>query len=345
MKRNLPMAALLLLMTLGANSQITINTSDFPSIGYLYIHALDNTTTINPGNAGTNQTWDFSNLIASTYDSVYYLSSQGLPGAANYPQANMAEDHNPNSSSYNYNYCETTNLGWKWYADETYMPIFGTFTMGLHVKYEPAPLQLKCPFTFGSSSSESFKATFTIASRNAGVLVDSSMTISHETVTMNGDASGTMILPDGSFPVLRVKEQITSVDSNFTWNGSSWTFNDTSMVNWYSYRWYTNNYGEIGYWSEDNKKAPSFNFFKSSVLVGIKDKNHVDFTISPNPVTDMINISTSGQLKQCQIIDMNGNRVKNSSESKISVSDLAKGIYVIRINTTRGTGVGKFTKE
>jgi hypothetical protein len=49
---------------------------------------------------------------------------------------------------------------------------------------------------------------------------DTGKTVSHVTLDCNLDGSGTMILPAGSFQVLRVKEIFHTIDSSFTWNGN-----------------------------------------------------------------------------------------------------------------------------
>lgn len=63
-------------------------------------------------------------------------------------------------------------------------------------------------------------------------------------------------------------------------------------------------------------------------------KNEIDgLLLYPNPVEDILNIdSATGLEKQVQIFDMTGKRVFNSSTfSQINVSNLKKGIYVIKI--------------
>lgn len=62
-----------------------------------------------------------------------------------------------------------------------------------------------------------------------------------------------------------------------------------------------------------------------------------NFTISPNPCTYEINISTfNGQNSNCEILDLNGRiifRIQlSNSITSISVDELMKGMYIIVVN-------------
>lgn len=57
-----------------------------------------------------------------------------------------------------------------------------------------------------------------------------------------------------------------------------------------------------------------------------------DVVICPNPVSDMINISTSvGDIKKLELYSLNGNLVKQSSLSQLKVSDIPSGTYILKV--------------
>jgi hypothetical protein len=74
-----------------------------------------------------------------------------------------------------------------------------------------------------------------------------------------------------------------------------------------------------------------------------------NFTVSPNPATDVLNISNVNNLEitNATITDVNGRIVKqiNTSFQSINVSELSSGIYFLKLATTEGEGVTKFVKN
>jgi hypothetical protein len=74
-----------------------------------------------------------------------------------------------------------------------------------------------------------------------------------------------------------------------------------------------------------------------------------NFSVYPNPVNDVINISSSNnsEITKVSIIDINGRVVKeiNSNVTSVSVGNLTAGIYFLKINTLDGVGTSKFVKN
>jgi hypothetical protein len=74
-----------------------------------------------------------------------------------------------------------------------------------------------------------------------------------------------------------------------------------------------------------------------------------NFTVYPNPATDIINISNLNGLEitKSTITDINGRIVKeiNSSISAINISDLTSGLYFLNVTTTTSNGTVKIVKK
>jgi hypothetical protein len=74
-----------------------------------------------------------------------------------------------------------------------------------------------------------------------------------------------------------------------------------------------------------------------------------NFTVYPNPATDIINISNVNGLEvtKATITDVNGRIVKeiNSSISAINISDLTSGLYFLNVTTTTSNGTVKIVKK
>ena len=76
------------------------------------------------------------------------------------------------------------------------------------------------------------------------------------------------------------------------------------------------------------------------------------FTVSPNPVTDVLRINNTSNINftAVQVTDINGRVVKslnvnNITSSQINVSDLNAGIYFLNITSDAGKAVKKFIKN
>ena len=74
-----------------------------------------------------------------------------------------------------------------------------------------------------------------------------------------------------------------------------------------------------------------------------------NFTIYPNPATDIVNISKNSaiEITAINISDINGRIVKQvaTNVEAISVSDLSPGVYFVKINTASDTATTKLVKN
>lgn len=350
MKRTLlALAALCVMITHHTTAQITITTSDLPTIGLQVIRAVDNTTQINPGNAGTNQVWDFSNLLSSSYDTILYLPPQGQPNHQNYPEAEVAIRHyNGNIQPYyDYEYARYDAQGMRYVGDEDLLTIFGDFTMAIHISCTPNPLGLRLPFNYGDNYTQNTTYVWHLASHNAGVLMDSIKQISHMEVTTTGDASGIVTTPYGSYQALRVKDDFVSQDSIFNWTPDGWVF-DRAEVNSYSiFTWYTNDYYEVGKYTIDEEKGNSMSFFKSETIVGLQNIPVMQtLQVYPNPAENMITIPQGQAGEKIELFDMAGQlKLTGNNPVKLDVSSLPDGMYLIRLATKEGYLNGRFIKQ
>ena len=73
-----------------------------------------------------------------------------------------------------------------------------------------------------------------------------------------------------------------------------------------------------------------------------------NFSIYPNPVNNVLNISVKNEISinNLSITDLNGRVVtSSSSSSSIDVSNLSSGVYFVSIETNEGRGTAKFVKN
>ena len=81
---------------------------------------------------------------------------------------------------------------------------------------------------------------------------------------------------------------------------------------------------------------------------GVSDIGNEPFSIFPNPVEDCIylQLEDSDLSFSCELYDMQGKRLmKRENASSINVSFLPAGIYVLQINTAKGSQFQKIVKK
>jgi len=88
----------------------------------------------------------------------------------------------------------------------------------------------------------------------------------------------------------------------------------------------------------------SFNFETlSTETVQLEDSS---IQVYPNPASDYLNIATKHTIKQVEVFDVLGKKVKqNISSNKINVSQLLVGIYIVKVFTDKGQITKKIVIE
>jgi len=86
-----------------------------------------------------------------------------------------------------------------------------------------------------------------------------------------------------------------------------------------------------------------------STLVGLSETTDVNASVSPNPTTGTITIETNISQGTVSIVDMTGRHITTAEvadgHATIDLSDCAKGIYMARINSDKGSTTVKLVKE
>jgi hypothetical protein len=155
------------------------------------------------------------------------------------------------------------------------------------------------------------------------------------------DGYGTITTPYGIFNALRVKHEIVETDSIFMelpFIGGTWIPLDLPLTR--EYEWWTN-----------GEKEPILKFVTQEILgneavtaieyrdiyrgldAGINE-NGMEISVYPNPVTDIINISTNFQVDVVRIYSFEGKEVKQfngyaQSQLSIDLNSLVPGTYIL----------------
>lgn len=90
----------------------------------------------------------------------------------------------------------------------------------------------------------------------------------------------------------------------------------------------------------------SFYYGSEDISISIKESFKSDLIVYPNPVKDILNIKCDAQVLTYEIIDTFGKTILSGSNTKtISTSQLATGIYIIKVQTSNQTQLRKFIKQ
>lgn len=78
---------------------------------------------------------------------------------------------------------------------------------------------------------------------------------------------------------------------------------------------------------------------------GINEVNDINVALYPNPVTSKLNISAEG-VQEVSIIDVNGRTVMTQQNANaIDMSEMANGVYFVRVITNEGISTQKIVKK
>ncbi len=330
----------------GAVAQIVVQRSDLPVIGHQTVNGYDETTIFEIGNAGPNQTWDFSNAVATSHDTSVYILPQQAPNWQLYPGANMAAySTSAEGGAYGFYEDNGNDIGIRGF--DIQMSVMPGFDYVMHMFYQQ-PQWMFLPYHYGDNHSYSITEIGYAGTYISGTLSDSTKSVSHVNGTLTVDAWGTMITPIGSYPVLRLKETQNFVDSLYTWVDNSWVFQSTSPGANESYSWMSNQHGFIGELYVTDARASGFSFFVSQTVVNTNNislPEHL-ITVSPNPATDFIIINAPGKIEKVAVYNMDGQlQITSTNQKSINVTNLKAGIYIARILSVNETAVVKFVKN
>jgi len=75
------------------------------------------------------------------------------------------------------------------------------------------------------------------------------------------------------------------------------------------------------------------------------NENRIEAKIYPNPASNAVTIECEG-LKQVKVFDANGNllKISESKDATLQIDDLASGVYLVRIETEKGTVARRIVK-
>lgn len=263
-------------------------------------------TVVPEGNAGANQTWDFSTLVSASTVAASATSAAGglIPTA-----------------SLKYSYVGGTETYYK--TSNTELTTLGISANAVFMNYADPEKFLSFPFQMNDTYSDTWNTTFF-----------SGMNFYRSgTTTVTADGYGTIILPGGTYTnVLRVKtvqvytDSIIGVAMYANYTNEMYSFykpgNHQPLVNIFN----------LDYDISGNTFLVSGAYYLSTVVSAIKDINEnkiADLEIFPNPASRKLNVS------------FKENKYENLSFALMDLTGKLVPINVIQSNNTYSIESGK----
>ncbi len=292
------------------------------------MHYVKNAATLNPGNAGLNQTWDFSNALFAqdTIKHTLFMEADNTPYTFDYPNANIAEkitlSHDTSYVSYNY------------YNDSSGFRFDLGANFGILVSSFSNPQKLfQFPMNFNSTVTDDYCFTtdaFSITNYYCG------------NSNVSFDGTGTLILPFNTYSgVVRIKniEKIVNLANT----------SDTTVIE--NYYWFVPGIHKPFFTYQNYSDASGYislsaTIIDSSVFAGMAEsKNFLSIKLYPNPANDLITIKSEKIFTRIEIFNMLGVSViyKNEKANQLnfSVENISVENYFMKITDEKNNSVFK----
>jgi hypothetical protein len=349
-------AIALTFMSMNMLAQITVSDADLMNIGDVVYTAIDSlpSNSIAIGNAGANQTWDFSALQVLEYDTFEVIDPAGTPFGSIYPSANLCVDDNGQYIYFDKNAQGLNLVGFDNFpSSQLILPL--PLTYGLNIIVGPTIIMDSS--TVNYFLPDSFAILIT---QGQAQTIDSIKIVFESSAEFNVDAYGNVIIPMGTFDALRLK-----TDEIFTTDYFAYC-SDTIFGNgaWYpmpaviipseveitsSYSWWTNDplikfvLVQIDVDSVGNIEEVDFMHSPSPSSVTNLSSNN--FNIYPIPATNNLTIEAqNNDFTYLNLVDVTGKVILKkefTQSTSLDVSHIAKGMYYLNLKTVEG----KLTKQ
>ncbi|MBK7440884.1 MAG: T9SS type A sorting domain-containing protein [Bacteroidetes bacterium] len=287
---------------------------------------------LNSGAVGANVTWDYSDIIPTGFEYGFTIvDAATTPQAASFPGANVAADNGLGSLGYSkITATEFTN--------------YGSYAGDVLTYYDDPEEIFVFPLTFGTTNIDDLHSNFFSGAdwERSG------------TTTMEADGYGTLILPSGTYTdVLRVKVYQdyqdetdllpTPIEYDFT-----------------LYYWFKEGYiGALFEYFELNvggafPSETTAAALNAALPVGINASINADkLSVSPNPVTDMVNIELPVAISNTQVrvynslgqLVVNENLNPSGNIITLNMQDYTAGIYFVEVSDGEKTYKTKIVKK
>jgi hypothetical protein len=325
-------------------AQPTINSTVFPVPGNSITYINVDPASLSPGNAGANQTWNFSAVTPTApAQTINHVLPASTPYSASHPGSTVCEVIPNGAGNFAYTYYVSN-------SSVTNLKGISFISSGntINFIYTNTQKVLEYPFNYNSSFTDNFVASYTLVS--TGITITNYRT-GTETVTYDG--YGTLQLPSATTfnNVARVKI-IQDITDSAVYTGVPLppiinNFSGTTH-NWIA----TGVNGKLAQFTlsfdttVSSQNPTTYNSYAryQTASTGLMETGApVNVLASPNPASDFttltINNAANG-IAELTVTDMNGRLVRkvdlnfihpDNNHIQVDMSDFAQGIYNLKV--------------
>lgn len=333
------------LLTAGVTeAQITVGEWDVVPNPMRVTQNYDLASTVNPGVAGMSQTWDFSTL-ENEGSSITDIQAAGWIEYGNlFPESQYGVKEG--DSTFVFFAKNSSHFA----VNGVVQDVDGDEDLDV-LKFEKPLIETSFPIIYGNTYSDT-GIVFVSVAGDPLQGYDSAhfqQIIIRNLVT---DAYGQMILPMGTFDVLRNNGKINVIDSTWIFLGGVRQLVDNNSDSENFYEWYTDNNAanyqlvEMGYDSATGAITDVL-YLAGTPTVGVIEKELSAVSIFPNPSKGLLTIELEASLTNATLVvlDVRGALVSTGSinglSQKMDLTHLSNGLYYVQVIDAAGNLVAK----
>jgi hypothetical protein len=348
------------LISQSVHSQITLNNTNFANGNETYVYSTSNDLTIDFATTGPSQNWDFSGLTPSGQraDTILPMSA-----AAPFSQFMFGSFAPPQYKANYFN--SSSDLPLDQLTSVLPITINDVFAFtritptqitnpgielklngnGIAVRADTIETRYELPLNFGDSYQSRGYLNLDLNPIYDGKWIQYRQRASEV------DGWGSVTTPVGTYSALRIHHIINELDSVFVSGFGAGFWVPLSIPTVHEYEWRTT-----------TEKEPVMRIRTSVVLgteavtsieyrdtwLGLSD-NHSEFSLIPNPASDLLSIVSIEKMKGLRVVSSNGQIMTtlelNAFTTELTVSNLPAGVYFVVIETVNGTSTKLVVKK
>lgn len=341
----------ILCCSLIAKGQISISSADLPNLQETYTRANAlNLEGFDFSATGADYTWDFSSLESLNSNTLDFVSVGDAPFAYQFLFNNpFDQDYLANLVVETEGFDTGTDITlddfYQFYklTDDAYSIVgYGATISGFPVpaKTDPIDVVYSLPIEFGDTHSSYSEWLIEIPSLATYLLKQDR---SYEV-----DGYGTLVLPDGSYDVLRLKMDILSQDSLVIPQFEIDVEFDREAT---EYQWLALEEGVPVLQATENFGVISAITYKSDeVIDNVEESLPFTFAMYPNPANELLWVNTgTTETSSIQVYDAFGKLVLEenniSVRAPVAIDQLSAGVYHVQCSNALGTAVRQLIKK
>ncbi|MBK9639589.1 MAG: hypothetical protein IPO63_17975 [Bacteroidetes bacterium] len=317
-------------------AQPTFTSASIYGAGSVVPRITVDTTNINPGNAGANQTWNFANAVQASTLNFYFATAASTPYFSSFPTSNLAINTGVNTPNSYYTLSSSILV----------LNGLGLTSGGSNfiINYTNPETNWVFPLTYNTSYTDVFSG---LQSTNSGGITVN--TYRNGTITTVADGWGTVINPSGTYSnCLRTKSTQAIVDSTVyvgipfpaeitLYNITSYSY--TSLTNGKMVHRFILTYDttETDFGGITIGKTCGYENTGVTGLISMDNINSQEITVSPNPARDFCYVElkdANGSEILMTISDVRGRMLSketivldDKNKYQLDVQELNQGLH------------------